>query len=57
MCHLRKSIHDHKKIESLPHLNLGKPKTKSIKISIQNSLGIGNVVYKPWDCTRDFVCL
>ena len=32
--------------ESLPLLVLGKPKTKSIEISVQVSLGIGKGVYK-----------
>ena len=33
------------KIESLPFLNLGKPKTKSIEISTQGALGTGKGVY------------
>ena len=45
------------KIEFLPRLDLGKPNTKSIEISIKDSLGIGSGVYKPWGCTQDFACL
>ena len=45
------------KIESLPHLDLGKPNSKSIEISIEGSLGIGSGMYEPWGCTRDFAYL
>jgi hypothetical protein len=34
-------------IESLPFLNLGKPKIKFIEILTHGSLGIGKGVYKP----------
>ena len=35
------------KIESLPFVDLGKPKIKSIEISTQGALGIGKGVYNP----------
>lgn len=37
------------KIESLPFFNLGKSKTKLIKIFIQGLIDIGNDVYKPYE--------
>jgi hypothetical protein len=35
------------KIESLPFFDLGKPKTKSMEISIQGSTSTSNDVYNP----------
>jgi len=56
MCHLRKPINNHK-IESLPFLDLGKPKTKSIEILTQGALGTGRGVYNPCGKTLDLACL
>jgi hypothetical protein len=44
-------------IESLPYFDMGKPKIKSIEISIQGSLGTCKGVYNPWDITLELVCL
>jgi hypothetical protein len=44
-------------IESLPFVNLGKPKKKSIEISTKGSLGIGKRVYKSYDKTLDLTFL
>jgi hypothetical protein len=41
--------------EFLPFFDLGNPKTKSMEISIQGLVGIGNGVYNPYGCTLDFV--
>jgi len=35
------------KMESLPHFDLGKPKTKSIEMSTHGSFGTGEGVYEP----------
>jgi glutamate synthase domain-containing protein 3 len=40
-------------IESLPYLDMGKPKIKSIEISIQGSLGTCKGVYNLWGITLD----
>jgi hypothetical protein len=37
------------KMESLPHFDLGKPKTKSIEMSTYGSFGTGKGAYKPCD--------
>src|SRR2546423_1518843 len=42
---------------SLPFLVLGKPKTKSILISIQGELGTGKGIYKPCGIDLDLPCL
>jgi hypothetical protein len=44
-------------MEFLPFCVLGKAKTKSIKISIQGSVGIGNGLYWSCGCTLDFAFL
>ena len=45
------------KIESLPFLDLGKLKTKSIEMSTQGALGTGRGVYNPCGKTLDLACL
>ena len=40
------------KIESLPLLVRGNPRTKSIEMSSQETLGMGKGVYKPWGFKR-----
>jgi hypothetical protein len=47
MCVILENLSTITKTESLLLLVLGKPKTKSIEISVQCSLGIGKRVYKP----------
>jgi hypothetical protein len=51
--HLRKVIHNNNKILSLPFCVRGNPKTKSIKISSQGTLGTGRGIYKPCGLRRD----
>ena len=41
------------KIESLPYLVSGKPRTKFMDMSSQGTLGTGSGVYKPWGFKRD----
>ena len=45
------------KIESLPFLDLGKSKTKSIEIATQGALGKGKGVYNPCGKTLDLAYL
>jgi len=45
------------KMESLPHFDLGKPKTKSIEMSTYGSFGTGKGAYKPCDWVIDFAFL
>jgi hypothetical protein len=47
ICVMLKNLSTITKTESLILLVLGKPKTKSIEISVQCSPGIGKRVYKP----------
>ena len=42
-----------KKIEYLALLDLGKPTTKSMDMSVQGEVGIGKRVYNPWFKTLD----
>ncbi|KAM7486569.1 hypothetical protein LguiA_002578 [Lonicera macranthoides] len=56
-CAIFENLSTTTKIESFPLLVLGKPKMKSIEISVQGSLGIGNGVYKPWGFSLDLACL
>jgi hypothetical protein len=53
-CAILENLSTTTKIESLPFFDLGKPKTKSIEISTQRSIGTGNGVYSPCGCTLDF---
>jgi hypothetical protein len=46
MCHFAKSI-NHNKIEFLPYLVCGKPRTKSMDMSSQGTIGIGNISSDP----------
>jgi hypothetical protein len=56
-CAILENLSTTTKIESLPFFDLGKPKTKSIEISTQGSVGTGNGVYSPCGCNLDFIFL
>ena len=56
-CAILENLSTTAKIESLPFLDLGKPKTKSIEISTQGALGTGRGVYNPCGNTLDLACL
>ena len=45
------------KTESFSHFDLGKPKTNSIEISTQGSLGMGKGLYNSWGKTLHLACL
>ena len=53
-CAILENLSTTTKIKSLPLLDLGNPKTKSIETSSQGTLGIGRGVYKPWGLNLDF---
>jgi hypothetical protein len=46
-CAIFENLSTTTKIESLPLFVLGKPKTKSMLMSSQGTLGTGNGMYKP----------
>jgi hypothetical protein len=46
-CAILKNLSTTTNMESLPFLDLGKPKIKSIEISTQDFLGIGKGIYNP----------
>jgi hypothetical protein len=46
-CAILENLSTTTNIESLPFLDLGRPKIKSIEISTQGSLGTGKGVYSP----------
>ena len=56
-CAIFENLSTTTKIETLPFLNLGKPKTKSIEISTQGALGMSRGVYNPCVKTLDLACL
>ena len=56
-CAILENLSTTTKIESLPFLNLGKPKKKSIEISTQGALDIGRGVYNPCGKTLDLAYL
>jgi hypothetical protein len=56
-CAILESLSTMKKIESLPFLDQGKSKTKSMEISIHGALGTGKGVYNPCGETLDLACL
>ena len=56
-CAILENLSTTTKIKSLPFLDLGKPKTKSIEISTQGALGIGRGVYNPCGKTLDLTYL
>ena len=56
-CAILENLSTTTKIESLPFLDLGKSKTKSIEISTQGTLGAGRGVYNPCGKTLDLACL
>src|SRR3954467_946539 len=56
VCHLRKPIHNNKNTIP-PFLCTGNPKTKSIEISSQGTLGTGRGIYKPCGLRRDLAVL
>jgi hypothetical protein len=56
-CAILENLSTTTKIESLPFLDIGKPKTKAIKISTQGAQGTGKGVYNPRAKTLDLACL
>jgi len=56
-CAIFENLSTTTKMESLPCFDLGKPKTKSIKMSTHGSFGIGKEVYKPCGWVLDFAFL
>ena len=56
-CAILENLSTTTKIESLPFLDLGKPKTKFIKISTQGALGTGRGLYNPCGKTLDLAYL
>jgi hypothetical protein len=56
-CAILENLSTTTKIESLPFFDIGKPKTKSIEISTQGSVGTNNGVYSPCSSTLDFAFL
>jgi len=56
-CAIFENLSTTTKMESLPRFDLGKPKTKSIKMSTHGSFGTGKGVYKPCGWVLDFAFL
>src|SRR6266542_3184445 len=55
-CAILENLSTTTKMLSLPFLVLGNPKTKSIEISSQGTLGTGRGMYKPCGLSRDLAC-
>jgi hypothetical protein len=56
-CVILENLSTTKNMKSLPFLDLGKPKIKSIEISTQGSLGTCKGVYNSRGFTLDLACL
>jgi len=56
-CVILENLYTTLDMESIPFINLGKSRIKSIRISTKSSLGTGKGVYNTWGITLDLTCL